>query len=63
MRRAERDELRDIEGELLVVVAPATQDERILRADVRLTRDARRARFALGGDGLSAVSAGAAAGE
>jgi len=47
VRRTERDALRDLEGELLVVVAPGTSDERILRRPIVLTREARRFDFSL----------------
>ncbi len=56
VRREEEDELRDLEAQLLVVVAPATPEERILRADVRLSREARKARFALNGDTLQTTT-------
>ncbi len=52
IRREERDALRPIEAELLVVIAPGTPDQRILEKTVTLTREARRVRVALAGDAL-----------
>lgn len=49
VRRVERDQLRDLEADLLVVVAPATTDEQILRQPIRLTREERTTRFRLTG--------------
>jgi len=51
VRRSERDALRDLDAELLIVVAPGTSEERILRRDISLTRDERRFDFTLGTDG------------
>jgi Ca-activated chloride channel family protein len=47
VRREERDQLRVIEGELMVIVSPGTAEERILRAPVRLNRETRKLRFRL----------------
>lgn len=38
IRREERDRIRDLRGELLVVIAPGTADERVLRQEITLTR-------------------------
>jgi Ca-activated chloride channel family protein len=47
VRRLELDAIRDVEANLLVVVAPGTPDERILRTPIRLTREGRTLRFQL----------------
>lgn len=47
LRREERDQLRDIEAELMVIVSPGTPGEQILRTPVRLTREQRKLRFRL----------------
>lgn len=47
IRRTERDALRDLEAELLVVVAPGTADEHIVRRPITLTREQRRFDFDL----------------
>jgi Ca-activated chloride channel family protein len=47
VRRVERDEIRDIEAQLLVVIMPGTADEQIIQRDVRLTREERTLRFRL----------------
>lgn len=47
IRRLERDELRDIEAKLLIVIAPGTADEQILEQDLTLTRETRTLRFRL----------------
>ena len=50
--RADTESLRETDCELLVIVQPGTEQERILRAEVHLTRELRTARFRLteGGD-------------
>jgi Ca-activated chloride channel family protein len=52
IRRIERDQLRDIEARLLVVIAPATSDEQILQQEIRLTREQRAFRFRLNSAGV-----------
>jgi Ca-activated chloride channel family protein len=47
LRREERDRIRDVEAELLVLMYPGTSDERILRHEVRLTRRDRKLRLKL----------------
>ncbi|NOY94469.1 MAG: AgmX/PglI C-terminal domain-containing protein [Deltaproteobacteria bacterium] len=51
IRRSERDALRDLDAELLIVVAPGTPEEQIVRRDLSLTRSARRFDFQLATDG------------
>lgn len=58
VHRSERDELRDVRAELLVIVAPGTPQERILREEIVLTRQARQAWFALEGAELRALPPG-----
>jgi tetratricopeptide (TPR) repeat protein len=50
VRRDERDALRDVEAELVVIVRPGTTEQRILFQPIRLTREQRRLRFRLGAD-------------
>lgn len=51
VRRHERDRIRDLEAELMVVSDPGTDGERIERIPVSLTRDATRRRFSLAAGG------------
>jgi hypothetical protein len=51
VRRTERDALRDTVAELLVLVAPGTPEQRLLRREVRLDRVTRTRRYALRADG------------
>lgn len=55
VRREDQDALRDTVGELVVVVAPATDDQRVLLVPVRLTREVRKLRFSLAGAELREV--------
>ncbi|MFK7985118.1 MAG: AgmX/PglI C-terminal domain-containing protein [Sandaracinaceae bacterium] len=55
VRRLERDELRDLECELLVITGLGTPEESIERFPLTLTRDQVRRRFQLG-DGIEEVS-------
>lgn len=50
VRRVERDELRDIEAELLFIIAPGSEEEQILRQPIQLTREERNLRFRLTAD-------------
>ena len=56
LRRAERDRIRDVVGELLLIVAPGTADERIVQREVRLTREERKVRLKLSGVALEPVT-------
>ena len=47
VRRLDRDQIRDTEADLLVVVAPGTDDEQIIQQEIRLTREERTLRFRL----------------
>jgi tetratricopeptide (TPR) repeat protein len=51
VRREDRDALRDTEGELLVVVAPGTPEQRIAKVSVSLSRETRVRRYRLALDG------------
>ncbi|MCC7537019.1 MAG: AgmX/PglI C-terminal domain-containing protein [Deltaproteobacteria bacterium] len=51
VQRRERDELRDITAELVVVQSPATPQERIQRLPVTLSRQTRALRFEVAADG------------
>jgi len=56
IRREDEDELRPTTAELLLIIAPATPDEQVVRTEIRLTREDRKVRFALDGGALSEVS-------
>jgi len=60
LRRADRDALRPVDAELLVVVAPGTPAQRVVTARVQLTREQRVRRYRLGADGALAEVAVAA---
>ncbi len=47
VRRADKDAIRDTRAELLVVIAPGTPGEKVLRKAVTLTRDTRTVRLRL----------------
>ena len=47
VRREEDDEIRDVAGELLVILGLGTEDERILRTEITLNRTESRKRFAM----------------
>jgi hypothetical protein len=51
VRREDRDALRDTEGELLVVVAPGTPEQRVAKVSVSLSRETRVRRYRLALDG------------
>ncbi len=51
VKRNERDELRDVVGELMVITNVGTARERIERTPITLTREATRLRYRLGDDG------------
>ena len=51
VRREDRDALRDTEGELLLVTAPGTPEQRIAKIAVRLSRETRARRYRLALDG------------
>jgi tetratricopeptide (TPR) repeat protein len=55
VRREDREAIRDAETELVVIVRPGTPEQRILRQQVILSREHRRARFRLTGDTLTEV--------
>jgi tetratricopeptide (TPR) repeat protein len=54
VRRADRDALRPVDAELLVVVAPGTPAARVVTARVQLTREVRVRHYRLGADGALA---------
>ncbi len=51
VRRADRDALRPVDAELLLVSAPGTPSPRVVTARVQLTRETRARRYRLGADG------------
>ena len=53
VRRMERDALRDLEATLTVIVAPGTEEERVHRTPLTLTRTEAIARFTLAGAELA----------
>ncbi|MEZ4250780.1 MAG: AgmX/PglI C-terminal domain-containing protein [Polyangiales bacterium] len=53
VRRTERDALRDLEATLTVIVAPGTDEERVHRMPITLTRTTTTAAFTLEGAELS----------
>lgn len=55
LRREERDNIRDVVGELLLVVALGTPEERVVVQEVRLTRQVRKLRFRLAENGTLAT--------
>jgi hypothetical protein len=55
VRREERDALRLIAAELLIVVAPGTADAQVVRTEVVLPRTRREVRFSLDGATLREV--------
>jgi hypothetical protein len=55
VRREERDALRPIAAELLIVVAPGTADAQVVRTEVVLPRTRREVRFSLDGATLREV--------
>ena len=56
MRRLERDEIRDLDIELIAVVGLGTADERIARIPLSLTREATKHRYRLTDEGLEEVA-------
>lgn len=55
VRRTERDQIRDIAGELMVITNLGTAEERIETVPITLSREERRLRFGLGADGSIAA--------
>ena len=55
IRRLERDEIRDLECELLVITGLGTDAEQIQRFPLTLTREVVRRRFRLEGDSIEEV--------
>ena len=55
VRRAERDEIRDMQTELLVITGQGTPEEHIHRVPVTLTREVRAKRFQLADGALSEI--------
>ena len=57
IRRDDRDEIRDIEAELLVITGLGTDDEQVSRVPVTLSRETEKRRFRLEGAAVTEVPA------